>query len=585
MPYVVTVTGKNGGRLIKDIQDQIYRDWPFETAPPPPVPIDGFDEADAAPDEGGGQFLYTYQVPGQEPVNVRMFSSVKGLVAASRPKPPGEPRDPWIRSKKRAPGGGLTPSGAAAAAGVDDDLAADVMAAAEAAEATDVMAAGVDDDLAADVMAAAEVMAAGVDLPDGAEEFLRAVQDSIAHLEVEMGANPRADKRFTMQDIKLAAPRTVRDLAEIDIDTSETLLVNNCKVFLCVTTMGRDDQLKKALPLQLAVAWRHKEVAVHVVDFNQSDDLETWVHDNLRLALGVGKLSYHRCKALPNWHASLAKNTAHMAAVRGGLTPQDDDDENGDAVLVSLDGDNVITPTWLRKLLQADAGRLLRGEIKAAHYSNPSDPGTYGRIAYTKNLFVGVRGYDVGFLPMGCQDTDILKRLGSTGSILEVKHHHVGVSFLNYAPTGDAKQDRQANYQAPTRARSSHCASYMMVGMGSSHRHHHACHDSLPRAPGTPGKDCELRGCLQGHEEVDLHPDGPAEPRGDVQEPGRAEPRGGSGSQRQREVAPCRRGWWLDPRRPAEDESGCLGHADFPGTRWTSSSRRGRGVPPRLGCR
>ena len=65
--------------------------------------------------------------------------------------------------------------------------------------------------------------------------------------------------------------------------------------------------------------------------------------------------------------------------------------------------------------------------------------GTCGRLAYMKSLFLGIKGYDVQFLPMGCQDIDIKRRLGP--NVFDVKGDMVGISLPNAKLTGDKDKD------------------------------------------------------------------------------------------------------------------------------------------------
>jgi hypothetical protein len=553
-PYILTVVGEHGGHVIKTIQESIYKDWPLDEEPPPPVSIDGVD-APEPDDAWGRQFVYTYQVPGKDPVDVRMFS-FKGLAIARREKLGGL-KGPLIKSKRKAaPGGGLTPSQKEASEAAKDDITPEPGGGLTQKEKKDASEAAAKDTPGGGLTPSSEekndASAAAKDTPSSEEKFLQAMRNSMAAVSAEMGTDPPPAKQFTLNDLKCGAFKTIEDLAQLN--TARDLDERCC---LCVTTMGRDEQLKKALPVILAVAWGHAEVSVHVVDFNGHDDLEKWVLDNLALADEVGKLKYYRCKALKSWHASKAKNTAHMAAVfdvRGGLTPPHADADQ-DAVLVNLDCDNVITPSWLRKLLTQDARRLIKKEVTVVHYQNPWDGGTYGRLAYMASLFEGVRGYDVEFLPMGCQDTDLVKRLGTGGKVLDVKQHHVGISFPNAPKTGDAAKDRKANWKAPTTCQGRITATRFHAHMPCPYAHMPCPYAHMPclpcpyavhavrasmhamplcracHAPDTPGEDCELR-LARGRHAV-LHPDGPEEPRENVREP--KEP-ADSGSQPECEV-------------------------------------------------
>jgi hypothetical protein len=87
VPYVTTVVGENAGQIAKDLQDQIYKAWPFDTPPGRPAPIDGFDKTEAE-DQWGIQTVYTYRLPGEDPIDVRMFS-FRSLAKARKEKPGG----------------------------------------------------------------------------------------------------------------------------------------------------------------------------------------------------------------------------------------------------------------------------------------------------------------------------------------------------------------------------------------------------------------------------------------------------------------------------------------------------------------
>jgi hypothetical protein len=262
------------------------------------------------------------------------------------------------------------------------------------------------------------------------------IRNSYEALRVETGGDG-----YVWADIRALALALPKSWADPGSEPNRLKGLLGMPCCLCVTTLGRDWQLQNALPLAIWLAWNYEEVTVYVVDFNQHDTLQKWVLGNLALPIKVGKLKYYRCTTMGTWHASLAKNTVHMAACR--------DTSGQEALLVNLDGDNVFTTTWLRKLLTEDGPRLVK-EVTVIHYQNPADGGTYGRLAYLKSLFMGVRGYDTEFLPMGCQDTDLLLRLGNGGKVLNVKNRWVGISFCSAPKTGNDKVDRQANFEAST---------------------------------------------------------------------------------------------------------------------------------------
>ena len=97
VPYIVTVVGAMGGVVLHTLQDDIYKNWPLTEGPPPMTKI----QSDAVPFEDtgdlGGHSVYSFEVPGRPPVDVRMFASHKCLAPARQNKPGGI-KGPRIRS-------------------------------------------------------------------------------------------------------------------------------------------------------------------------------------------------------------------------------------------------------------------------------------------------------------------------------------------------------------------------------------------------------------------------------------------------------------------------------------------------------
>jgi hypothetical protein len=57
------------------------------------------------------------------------------------------------------------------------------------------------------------------------------------------------------------------------------------------------------------------------------------------------------------------------------------------------------------------AERIRRREVNLCQFASNSECGTYGRIMMSRTMFHTIGGYDETFLPSGCQDTDIIKRV------------------------------------------------------------------------------------------------------------------------------------------------------------------------------
>jgi hypothetical protein len=182
------------------------------------------------------------------------------------------------------------------------------------------------------------------------------------------------------------------------------LLAGQVKVSFCMTHKGRFDFLKETLGQNLLDNAQDKDhVEFVLVDFDESKEVIAWIQNNFAKELKEGYLKLYTAP-LPEWHASLAKNTAHRLAEG--------------AILVNLDCDNY---TGKR------GGAFIRSAFTEAEeaillwqHSKRKLDGTYGRIALTRDMFELLGGYDESFLPMGFQDGDLIARAQKIG--LRLKH-------------------------------------------------------------------------------------------------------------------------------------------------------------------
>lgn len=174
-------------------------------------------------------------------------------------------------------------------------------------------------------------------------------------------------------------------------------------VSFCITSLGRNDQVMRTLPVNIADnAIDRVDVEFVLVDFNTDDALQQFVLDRFPAELKCGYLRYYRTDALPHWHASVAKNTAHARA-RG-------------RIVVNLDGDNYTGPRGGRYIMrQFDRFDGLHQFRRA----NRGDSGTYGRIACYRTDFTRIGGYNEDLLPMSVQDWDLIRRLQSIGVFVQ----------------------------------------------------------------------------------------------------------------------------------------------------------------------
>lgn len=215
------------------------------------------------------------------------------------------------------------------------------------------------------------------------------VWNSEADTEREVWSSALADAEdFALRDLqgKLQLP----DAFLRPRDFSPQAGTGQLTVGFCITLKNRLWQLKHSLPLNLANLWPHRKwVRVHLVDFGSSDGALEFITSVCRVALEDGLLHLHNAKS-EFFHASIAKNTAHMVATED--------------VLVNLDCDNLVDVDYA-----PEVRRHFEEGAKALHFSGSR--GTCGRIACLRNDFLRVGGYDEDAHPFGNQDLDLVARL------------------------------------------------------------------------------------------------------------------------------------------------------------------------------
>ena len=171
----------------------------------------------------------------------------------------------------------------------------------------------------------------------------------------------------------------------------------------CITCKNRFHQISRTLPQNLNDNRDAKDVIEFVpVDFGSTDGLQEWVKANFMAEIEAGYLKYYCTEELPFWHASVAKNTAHMYATHQIAVNLDCDN------LTGKDGGLFVIDNMLK---YGPGGTII-------HQFDNEWNGTYGRIALSKSNFIRLGGYDESFEPSGFQDTDLLLRAQLKGLFL-----------------------------------------------------------------------------------------------------------------------------------------------------------------------
>jgi len=120
---------------------------------------------------------------------------------------------------------------------------------------------------------------------------------------------------------------------------------SDLKIVMCLTTFCRTEQLKSALPINLACAWGLRDKIVWVLadlnDEGESSVLLPWLAETVAAPIASGQLHIvRRAEVWSGWHACFAKNTSHMAGLyiaERYVGPEDAQD----VILVNCDSDNL----------------------------------------------------------------------------------------------------------------------------------------------------------------------------------------------------------------------------------------------------
>jgi hypothetical protein len=192
------------------------------------------------------------------------------------------------------------------------------------------------------------------------------------------------------------------------------------KVSFCITCMGRAKHIRQTLEKNILANKRYPNVEFVLLDYNSNDGLKDWVFSNLKKYIDSGTLVYYRTERPTHFHVSRAKNMSHRLA-------------SGD-ILCNLDADNFTGQNfafYLNKIFSK------RSSIFVASTGVVS--GTFGRIAFLRDDFFRIGGYDETYDGWGFEDNDILARGEWAG--LEAKL--LPAPFLKAIAHGDEYREKK----------------------------------------------------------------------------------------------------------------------------------------------
>lgn len=164
-----------------------------------------------------------------------------------------------------------------------------------------------------------------------------------------------------------------------------------CKISFCTWILNRLAQFREVLPINLARTVGH-DVEFVVLDVGSRDGLGDYVH-----SVQDPRVRYVRAAwDLPRLHFARLYNAVHRLAT-------------GD-VLVTLDADNAIGPEFCTEI-----ARSVSGQCFVWATDGDWGGGTIGRVAFDRDAFWQLGGYDESLGPIGYQDVDLMERAKAAG--------------------------------------------------------------------------------------------------------------------------------------------------------------------------
>jgi len=169
-------------------------------------------------------------------------------------------------------------------------------------------------------------------------------------------------------------------------------------ISFCTTCMNRFFHLRKTIIRNMEDNMEYPGVEFVLINYNSQDGLHAWAEKNLRKYIEAGVLNYYHTNEPKFFHVCKAKNLAHRAA-QG-------------KILCNVDGDNF---TGKHFAYFINYMFLKHGMNSILHFRKKPYWGTEGCIAYAKEKFMELGGYDETFLPTGHEDHDLMNRAKAYG--------------------------------------------------------------------------------------------------------------------------------------------------------------------------
>jgi len=170
------------------------------------------------------------------------------------------------------------------------------------------------------------------------------------------------------------------------------------KISFCTVVKNRLHHLKVTLPKNITDNGDCDALQFVVLDYNSTDGLEHWIHENMEHHILSGRLSYYRTNEPLYFKRSHSRNMAFALAES--------------EFVCNLDADN-FTGKGFASFLISSFDR--DSNIFLSSRGNTKQPDLLGRICCRKSDFMSIGGYDEDMEGYGFEDFDLINRLDLFG--------------------------------------------------------------------------------------------------------------------------------------------------------------------------
>jgi len=174
------------------------------------------------------------------------------------------------------------------------------------------------------------------------------------------------------------------------------------KISVCTVCMNRLEFLKETLPRNISQNSKYDNLEFVLLNYNSKDDLDDWVRKELYGYIESGILKYYKTTEPDFFRISHSKNMLCKLA-------------SGD-IFCMIDADNYMGPDyvgWVNSIFLENGNNAVVTTIGEKFELPFQDVG--GKIAFSRELFYKVRGYDEGLKGYGMDDIDLVCRLLKAG--------------------------------------------------------------------------------------------------------------------------------------------------------------------------